>query len=123
MSVLDSDPDLGEGLPPEELASAREHAIARVARYQKGPWAIGPDAFDGTGSLGLLLIQGLLVRKVTVGQRTCAELLGPGDMTQPWLQARFLGRDRGQLPPVELRRLHEQAAGHERAVQGEVDRT
>lgn len=86
VSVLDSDPDLAEGIRPEELALAREHAIARVARYPKGPWAVARDAFDSSGSLGLLVIEGLLVRKVTVGQRTCAELLGPGDMTQPWLQ-------------------------------------
>lgn len=87
VSVLDRDPDLAEDLSPEELARAREHAIARVVRYPKGAWKVSPGDFDRAGSLGLLVIDGLLVRKVTVGERTCAELLGPGDVTQPWLLA------------------------------------
>jgi hypothetical protein len=85
-SVLDRDPDLGEGLRPEEFALARQHAIARIVRYQKGPWNVSMDAFEAVGSLGLLLIEGLLVRKVTVAERSCAELLGPGDVSQPWLK-------------------------------------
>lgn len=87
VSVLDHDPDLAEDLQPEELARAREHAVARVARYPKGAWSVSPRDFDRAGSLGLMLIEGLLVRQVTVGERTCAELLGPGDVTQPWLLA------------------------------------
>ena len=85
-SVLDRDPDLGEDLRPEEYALARQHAVARIARYEKGPWTVSLADLDAVGSLGLLLIDGLLVRKVTVGERSCAELLGPGDITQPWLK-------------------------------------
>ena len=84
--VLDRDPDLGGDLAPAEFALAREHAVARVMNYGKGPWEVTPTDFERRGSLGLLLIAGVLVRKVTVGERTCAELLGPGDVAQPWLQ-------------------------------------
>ncbi len=86
VSVLERDPDLGEDLGPGQLNLARQHAVARVLQYQKGPWTAGPADFDRAGNLGLLTIDGLLVRHVTVGERTCAELLGPGDVTQPWLQ-------------------------------------
>jgi hypothetical protein len=90
VSVLDRDPDLGEDLQPEEFALARRQAVARVVRYPKGPWSTEQSAFNPAGALGLLITEGLLVRKVTVGDRTCAELLGPGDVTQPWLRT---GRD------------------------------
>ena len=86
VSVLDRDPDLGEDLRPEEFALARQQAVARVLRYPKGRWSVGRGDFDRAGALGLLITEGLLVRKVTVGDRTCAELLGPGDVTQPWLR-------------------------------------
>ncbi len=85
-SVLDRDPDLGEDLQPEQFALARKHAIARFLRYPKGTWLPAPSDYESVGSLGLLLVEGILVRKVTVGERSCAELLGPGDVTQPWLK-------------------------------------
>jgi|SRR5579875_284097 len=87
IALLERDPDLGEDLGPAELAAARRRVLARVARYPRGPLQIEPTDFDGSASLGLLLIEGMLVRRVTVGRRTCAELLGPGDVTQPWLTA------------------------------------
>ena len=86
VAVLDRDPDIGGDLTPPQFALARQHAMARVMRYRKGPWEVTPTDFDRSGSLGLLVIDGVLVRRVTVGERTCAELLGPGDVTQPWLQ-------------------------------------
>lgn len=85
-SVLDRDPDLGEDLQPAQFAMARRHAIARFLRYQRGPWVPAATDYDAVGSLGLLVVEGILVRKVTVGERSCAELLGPGDVTQPWLK-------------------------------------
>jgi CRP/FNR family transcriptional regulator, cyclic AMP receptor protein len=86
VSLLDRDPDLGEDLGPEEFAVARQHAVVRLVGYQKGAWSVPRGEFDAIGSLGLMVIEGMLVRKVTVGERACAELLGPGDVTQPWLK-------------------------------------
>jgi CRP/FNR family cyclic AMP-dependent transcriptional regulator len=84
--LLERDPDLGEQLAEEAFAQAREQVLARVLRFPRGPWAPNPDEFDGSASLGLMLADGLLVRQVTVGERTGAELLGPGDVVQPWLR-------------------------------------
>lgn len=84
VSVLERDPDLGNDLSREEFELARQQAMARVVRYPKGPWTVRQRDFQGVGSLGLLITAGVVVRKVTVFDRTCAELLGPGDVTQPW---------------------------------------
>ena len=84
VSVLERDPDLGDDLSEEEFELARQQAVARVVRYAKGPWTVRRRDFKGSGALGLLITEGMLVRRVTVGDRTCAELLGPGDITQPW---------------------------------------
>jgi CRP/FNR family cyclic AMP-dependent transcriptional regulator len=56
-----------------------------------------PD-LDRAGNLGLLLIEGLLAREVTVGEYTCAELLGPGDILQPWLR---IGPDQSVATEVD----------------------
>lgn len=84
--LLERDPDLGGGLDAEAFALARQRLLVRTRRYPQGPWRVIPTDFAAAGSLGLLLLDGILVREVTVGERTCAELLGPGDVTQPWLQ-------------------------------------
>jgi hypothetical protein len=86
VAVLASDPYLAEDLSREQFALALRHVLADVITLPTGPWAVGPDDFDGVGSLGLLLLDGLLAREVTVGDYTCAELLGPGDVIQPWLR-------------------------------------
>lgn len=86
IAILDWDPDLAEDLPEPQLALAQRQVLADVVAYPAGPWQVGTDDFDGTASLGLLVLEGLLAREVTVGDYTCAELLGPGDLIQPWLR-------------------------------------
>lgn len=86
VAVLERDPDLGEDLSEKEFELARQQAVARLVRYPKGPWSVRRRDFKSAGNLGVLITEGMLVRKVTVGDRTCAELLGPGDITQPWLR-------------------------------------
>jgi CRP/FNR family transcriptional regulator, cyclic AMP receptor protein len=86
IAILDWDPDLGEDLPEAQRALAHRHVLAEVIGYPAGPWEVGPDDFDGVGSVGLLVVEGLLARDVTVGDYTCSELLGPGDLVQPWLR-------------------------------------
>jgi CRP/FNR family transcriptional regulator, cyclic AMP receptor protein len=85
--VLERDPDLGENLTPRDFRVASEQVIASEVRVPKGRWNVAPGDFDGAESLGLLLTDGIVIRKVTVGHRTSAELLGPGDVAQPWLRA------------------------------------
>ncbi len=82
--VLDADPDLGVNLDRERFEQARQALVARTEGVARGGWepdpAKGPDA---TGGIGLLLLEGVLVRRLSLGHRSCAELLGPGDLLRP----------------------------------------
>ncbi len=80
--VLDRDPDLGAALSPEEFERARRVAVAAALIRPIGSWPIETRHLRGDG-LGLLLLAGLLVRKLTVQGQTCAEVLGPGDVVPP----------------------------------------
>jgi CRP-like cAMP-binding protein len=83
--VLEADPDLAEGLDPRNEALARAAAVARVDVLEPGEWRGDEDYPESAGHLGLLILDGLLARTVEVGNRTCAELLGPGDVLRPWV--------------------------------------
>jgi CRP/FNR family cyclic AMP-dependent transcriptional regulator len=81
--ILRVDPDLARGLPPRLLESARGGCVAGVTGVPRGEWdpvAAGPDP----GGFGLLVVAGHLVRRVGLGGRFGAELLGPGDLLRPW---------------------------------------
>ena len=51
-----------------------------LIHLRRGPWTPPDGVVDGQGSpLGVVILDGLLVREATVGEHPCAELLGPGD--------------------------------------------
>jgi CRP-like cAMP-binding protein len=82
ISVLEEDPELGDGLAPERLPAACEHAIASVIEgLSELPTTWPAEVSSG---LGLLLLEGLLVRRVGLQGRFGAELLGRGDLLRPW---------------------------------------
>lgn len=85
ISVLEVDPELGDDLSPEQVESARRQVLADTVQYPPGDWPAKPESWGRPGNLGLLVVDGLLAREVSVGGYTCAELLGPGDVLQPWL--------------------------------------
>jgi CRP-like cAMP-binding protein len=86
ISVLDADPDLGEGLSAEERESARRHSGARVRQLPEGEWRPGTEFAPPYPRIGLLVIDGLLTRELTLAGRTTTELLGAGDLLRPWDQ-------------------------------------
>ena len=57
--------------------------MARVLRRDTGVWDAKQDAAHGRHGLGLLVVDGRLVRRVGMGERYAAELLGEGDLLQP----------------------------------------
>jgi hypothetical protein len=82
--VIEAQPDLAEGLDPDQAALARRHAIAVLETVEVGPWT---PSFEATpGSIGLLVIDGVLTRDVRIAGRWSSELLGPGDLLRPWDQ-------------------------------------
>jgi CRP-like cAMP-binding protein len=82
ISVLEEDPELGENLEPDRLAGASEQARARIIEVVTELPTTWP-AEVRTG-LGLLVLEGLLVRRVGLDGRFGAELLGRGDLLRPW---------------------------------------
>lgn len=85
MALLDADPDLGAGLGADELGEAYRRAIAPALDLEPPIWDPSTlRAVADEGWLGLLLIDGLMTRRVTVGKRRACELFGPGDVIRPW---------------------------------------
>ena len=82
--VLEAQPDLIEGLDEEQAALARKHAVAALDTLEPGAWEPAGRYDESPGSLGLLVIDGMLTRDVLVAGRACSELLGPGDLLRPW---------------------------------------
>jgi len=80
--VLDHDAELRNVLPESERARARQHAVAGVLELTPGDWF--PEREDGAAAeLGLLVLEGLLIRDVTVADARCGELIGPGTLLRP----------------------------------------
>jgi CRP/FNR family cyclic AMP-dependent transcriptional regulator len=82
--VLEEDPELAAGLDPTSVQLATRHAIAAVEIVAPGTWEPTFPAEGGSGSLGLLVLDGLLMRDVAIAQATCTELIGRGDLLRPW---------------------------------------
>jgi CRP-like cAMP-binding protein len=82
ISVLDEDPELGEGLARDQLPAASDQAVAQTVDLARELPASWPAAVRN--GLGLLVLDGLLVRRVGLDGRYGAELLGRGDLLRPW---------------------------------------
>ena len=84
VSVLDHDRDLADVLSDAELSEARRLLLARSAGLPRGAWRPRRDVGLGEGGLGVLVLEGLLTREVSLGGTIGAELVGPGDLLRPW---------------------------------------
>lgn len=82
--VLEEDPELASGLDPTSVQLATRHAIAAVETVPAGTWQPLRPADGGNGHLGLLVLDGLLMRDVRFAHATCTELIGRGDLLRPW---------------------------------------
>jgi hypothetical protein len=83
--VLDLDPDLAKGVPATEHDHARQRAVALVLELGASHWhSLDFSAITGSGSLGLYVADGLLLRRITIASRASGELFGPGDILRPW---------------------------------------
>jgi len=80
--LLEEDPELGARLSAEEFAQVRRYAVVELAELERGlhvPWRVGNEDL-----LGLLVLDGHLIRSVQVAERACGELVGPGSILRPW---------------------------------------
>ena len=74
-----------EALLPDADERARRQLTAPLMRIRRGSWTV-PDALREQREqwLGLLIVDGLMIRTVRVSELECCELLGPGDVIRPW---------------------------------------
>jgi CRP-like cAMP-binding protein len=81
--VLEEDPDLAADLERHVAASAARELIAPAVAVtwttRRSEWGLP----GGTVRLGLLVLEGLVLREVSVLGTRSAELLGPGDLVRP----------------------------------------
>jgi hypothetical protein len=82
--VLDEDPDLCERVPADQRERATYAARARVEVLDTGLWDEPDDPHNHRDGFGLLVLDGLMARRVTLGRFDCTELLGAGDLLRPW---------------------------------------
>ena len=84
VQLLEADPELARGLDPRRVREVSQRLFARAIDVPRGPWSPGRALAGGTNPIGLLVLDGLLVREAIVGDHPCAELLGPGDLLRAW---------------------------------------
>jgi CRP/FNR family cyclic AMP-dependent transcriptional regulator len=84
VQLLTVDPELVRELDPRRAREAAQRLYARVIDIPRGRWNPIPGLLEGTSPIGLLILEGVLVREATVGDHPSAELLGPGDLMRAW---------------------------------------
>ena len=82
--ILAVDPELSDGLTGERLEDAVRDCVAGTCHRRAGPWSPGEEIGDMRFGIGLLILDGLIVRQVGVAGRFGGELLGDGDLMNPF---------------------------------------
>ena len=80
--MLRHDRGLARAVPATERARAAAHLRVACCEIPEGPWdvRVGPR----TGTLGLLVLGGHLLRDVQLAGGVSGEICGPGDVLRPW---------------------------------------
>jgi CRP/FNR family cyclic AMP-dependent transcriptional regulator len=86
VSILDADPELARWLTPGEIGAARRDTVVPVAVVSFGTWKPDPPRACGWRHLGYLVLEGVLVRDELLAGSTSTELVGPGELVQPWVE-------------------------------------
>jgi CRP/FNR family cyclic AMP-dependent transcriptional regulator len=84
MGVFEEAPDLLRHLSPPAAAEAARVRVP-ILVVEQGPWLPPGRTNERAFHLGLLVLEGLLLRRVRVGRRSGTELLGGGDLLEPWV--------------------------------------
>jgi CRP/FNR family cyclic AMP-dependent transcriptional regulator len=81
--LFEAEPGLCRELDDDVAARLSRHVLAEVAVLDRGQWDPGAEELGKYPLFGLLILEGAVVRRVTVGQRHGAELMGEGDLIRP----------------------------------------
>ncbi len=79
--ILEEDPELAQHLPEPHRRHATALFAAPVITAGRGDWAL--PRLDPATTHGLLILDGLVARRVRLAHATAMEILGPGDLVQP----------------------------------------
>jgi CRP/FNR family transcriptional regulator, cyclic AMP receptor protein len=82
--VLERDPELAGGLDPGRISQAKIEVRAITEELAAGPWLKRSWSEQIRAGAGLLVLDGLLLRRVSLDGRDGAELLAAGDVLRPW---------------------------------------
>jgi CRP-like cAMP-binding protein len=96
ISLLKADPDLGALLAEPRRSEAERRLLVSTHRLGVGPWDVTRLAGASADHIGLLVLDGVIARELTVADHVSAELLGPGDLIRPWQAA-----SKSELLPVD----------------------
>jgi CRP/FNR family transcriptional regulator, cyclic AMP receptor protein len=84
--LLDLDLDLADALDVRMRLAARPAVTAMVFKTDPGQLRLSDWLALARTGFGLLVLDGVLATNVRVGDRIAAELIGAGDVIQPWLE-------------------------------------
>lgn len=84
VEIFDEAPDLLRGLAPQAAAELA-HVRVPLIEVERGPWNPPGPRGDPARHFGLYLLDGVVLRRVTLEGRRGAELLGDGDLLRPWM--------------------------------------
>lgn len=84
--VLEAEPGLCDGIERGTLPAATRMLTAGTCFLERGRWPSEPWRIDRRGSLGLLVLDGMLARQVLINEKESVELVGPGDVLRPWAE-------------------------------------
>jgi CRP/FNR family transcriptional regulator, cyclic AMP receptor protein len=84
ISLLDADPELGEGLADGDLEAAERLVVVQTRKVEAGPWDPAAEDCRVAATVGLLVLEGVATRDIVFVGRTTTELVGAGDVLRPW---------------------------------------
>jgi CRP/FNR family transcriptional regulator, cyclic AMP receptor protein len=80
--LLELDPDLAAGVAPEDLDAARRACRGGLVHVRRGRWELPIGAGERDDRFGLVIVDGLVCREITLRDHHMLELLGPHDVLQ-----------------------------------------
>jgi CRP/FNR family transcriptional regulator, cyclic AMP receptor protein len=83
-SLLDLDPSLGELMPSDRRRAAAAALRVDLRHLRRGALDIGRFEAASPSNLGFLIVEGIVMREVLLGETISGELLGAGDLIRPW---------------------------------------
>jgi CRP-like cAMP-binding protein len=82
--ILEEDRELAQAIPERDRDRAISACLAPVLRIPRGRWPGHAGRIADEDGIGLLVLDGLMIRRVGIDERFGAELLGTGDLLRPW---------------------------------------